>query len=188
MLVLASPALALADWSPVREIHGILVEAQPTQSGFDAHRAEILLCTEIADLAAFISDTSRFHEWIPRLQHVKLLDASEYSVTYHMRNRSPWPFKPRDMIYQLTRTDDIDKRGSMVIELKGLPDYLPPQPDAHRMSEARGQWRIVRQPDGLRVTHELYVNPGNVPKFFANRSLAASLARTLANLARQFAC
>jgi hypothetical protein len=187
-LALVGSAGAEADWVVARTIEGVKVEARGTPSGFKIHRGDVLLCTEIANLEAYIADTSRFHEWIPDLDQVRLLDVSDGSVVYYMTTKTPWPLKPRDMIYQLTDMRLSNDSLEVGIVVKGLPTYLPETNDAFRMREVTGEWRIVPEGKGLRVRHQLYVDPGSVPKFFANRRLATSLAKTLINLSRQFQC
>lgn len=184
----ASADAAEQDWVTTRTIEGVKVEAQVTPSGFKIHRADVLLCTEIANLRAYIADTSRFHEWIPDVDQVRLLDVSDASVVYYMKTKAPWPFRPRDMIYQLTEMRVSGDPSEVSIAIRGLPSYLPEANDASRMREVKGQWRIVSEGKGLRVTYQLFVNPGSVPKFFANRRVSTSLARTLINLRRQFQC
>ena len=179
---------AAAEWAPVRKVEGIQVEGRENPSGFNTHRAEVFLCTGMSDLAAYIADTSRYDEWIPNLEQVRLLEASADSVIYYMKSKAPWPVKPRDMVYQLTDLNVSPDALELAVAIKGLPAYLPESKEAYRMREAAGEWRIVPEADGLRVTHQFYVDPGNVPKLFANRSMATSLAKTLINLARQFPC
>ena len=105
-----------------------------------------------------------------------------------MKTKAPWPLNPRDMIYQLTNMRLSNDSLEVGIAVKGLPTYLPEMNDAVRMRNVMGEWRIVPEGEGLRVRHQLYVDPGSVPKFFANRRLATSLATTLINLSRQFRC
>lgn len=187
-LVFAGFASAEADWLVARTLEAVKVEARATPSGFKIHRGEVLLCTEIANLKAYIADTSRFHEWIPDVHQARLLDVSDNSVIYHMTTKTPWPLKPRDMYYQLTDMGLANESFEVGIAVEGLPRYQPETDDAVRMREVKGEWHIVAEGNGLRVRHQLYVDPGNVPKFFANRRLAASLAMTLINLSRQFQC
>lgn len=170
-------------------VDGVRVEARATAAGFNAHRAEVSLCTDIESLKAYIVDISHLHEWIPDTEEVRLLDNSASSITFYLKTRAPWPFKDRDLIYQLTeippQTDGVDQHIAMI----GLPDYLPESKDAYRMREATGEWRITDEDARIRVSYQLYLNPGGrVPKFLANRRLQTSFGRTLANLADHFTC
>lgn len=176
------------DWVPARMIDGVQVEAQATPSGINNHRAEVFVCTELTTLKTFITDISRFHEWIPDLEEVELIDGSASSITFYMKSRVPWPLKPRDMVYRLADVAQSGDSDELRISMTGLPDFLPVTNDAYRMPEAAGEWRITRQGPRIRVVYQLYLDPGPAPKFMANRRLAAAMGKTLANLAAHFAC
>ena len=188
LLWAASASAAQADWEPVRKVHGIQVEGLMMPSGFRSHRAQVAVCTDLADLRAFISDTSRFHEWIPDLAEVRLLEQSDDGVVYYMRSKAPWPVKDRDMVYRLFGVPESGDAASVALAIEGLPGRLPEVDGAYRMHDVSGQWRIWERGDRLDVQQQIYLNPGDVPRMFANRSMSASLARTLGNLASRYPC
>ncbi|NIP16462.1 MAG: hypothetical protein GWM88_17615 [Pseudomonadales bacterium] len=164
------------------------VEGLMMPSGFRSHRAQVDVCTNLADLRAFISDTSRFHEWIPDLAEVRLLEQSDDGVVYYMRSKAPWPVKDRDMVYRLFGVADSGDAASVALAIEGLPERVPEVDGAYRMHEVAGQWRIWERGDRLEVQQQIYLNPGDVPRMFANRSMSTSLARTLSNLAARYPC
>lgn len=175
------------DWFQAATVDGVQVEGLSTPSGFDEHRANALVCTDVASLKAFIADISRWREWVPDVDELRLLDTSAGSVTFYMKTGVPWPFRARDMIYRLTEAESGDA-GDLRIEVIGLTGYLPQTKRAYRMEEVAGEWRVIREGPHIRVAYQLYVNPGPAPRFLANRRLARSLGKTLANLASHFPC
>lgn len=181
----SSPAQTAAPWHQVREVDGVLVEARPTVTGFDAHRARIHVCTDMSSLAEFVVDPSRFVDWIAFTRSARLLEKSEDSAVYYVRSTTPWPLKDADMVYRIARNPTSD---GLNLSLTGLPDYLPSEKDATRIHSANGMWRIVPDDRGLGVSYELYVNPGSVLQSFANQRLAAAVGKTLANLAAHYPC
>ena len=184
MLMFASTAAA--DWSEVRQVEGVTVEARPTESGFNEHRGEVLVCTELSELEAFVADTDRFSEWLPYTRDAQLLENSDHRFIYYVRSTTPWPMKDRDMVYQISRQPDAGE--GVTLELVGLPDYQVAQQGASRIREAAGQWRFVQVDDGLAVSYQLFVHPGAVPAFAANGRMASAVGKTLANLASRFPC
>ena len=189
VLFLAASAFAgEADWEPVRKVHGVEVEGLMMPSGFRSHRARVAVCTDLSDLRAFISDTSRFSEWIPDLAEVRLLEQTDDAVIYYMRSKAPWPVKDRDMVYRLSGLPGLEDDATVALAIEGLPERVPEAEGAYRMHEVAGQWRIWERGDRLEVLQQIYLNPGDVPRMFANRSMSASLARTLSNLVARFPC
>lgn len=189
LMVLVPPLLgaeAVDGWTPVREVDGIGVESRPTNSGFNEHRGEALVCSSIGALEDFVADTSRFVDWLPYTKSARLLDSSDQEFVYYVRSTTPWPLNDRDMVYQITRYDDLD--AGIRLRVLGLPDYQPEEHNVTRIREASGQWRLREEGVGISVSYQLYVNPGRVPAFMANRRLALVVGKTLANLAAQFPC
>lgn len=176
---------ATASWQPARDVAGVAVEGHPTDSGFDAHRARIRVCTDMSSLAEFVVDPSRFREWVAFTRSARLLDKTEDSAVYYVRSTTPWPLKDTDMVYRITRAPTPE---GLRLSLIGLPDYSPPGRDTTRLRSADGEWRLLPGDQGIDVSYELYVDPGRVPRSLANQRLATAVGQTLANLAAQFPC
>jgi hypothetical protein len=182
----AGVPFAWSDWRMVRSVDGVVVESRSTASGFNVHRGETAVCADVRTLEIFVEDTSRFPEWLPFTRSARLLQTTEDSLVYYVRSTTPWPMKDRDMVYRITRHEA--EASAIHLELTGLPDYAPPEDDVERIKVAEGEWRLA--PSGARteVSYELYLDPGAVPAYLANRRLAYVVGRTLANLAAQFPC
>ena len=174
-------------WQHSRTVAGVEVEALRTGSGFDRHRGTVAVCTDLPQLRQFVTDPERLHEWVPYTEDARLIERFETRVVYYQRSSAPWPLWSRDMIYELALGPGYDDR-QFVLVITGLPERLPESDDAVRMQNVDGEWRISVTDDAIRVQLDLYVNPGRVPRFFANRRLATTVGRTLANLAGQFPC
>jgi hypothetical protein len=82
----------------------------------------------------------------------------------------------------------MDHPDEMRIRMTGLPEAVPERKGAVRMAAADGEWRLVSDGVGVDVRFELYVDPGKVPRYFANRRLSRTLGKTLANLQATFPC
>lgn len=182
----AGTCVASGDWKPLRSVNGVPVESRSTESGFNAHRGVTSICADLAALEGFVADTSRFRDWIPYTRSARLLDESDAGYIYYVRSKTPWPLKDRDMVYRIARQESEGPVIRLVVT--GLPDYQPPEENAERIRVAAGEWRLEPITGGTRVGYELYVDPGSVPAYFANRRLATVVGQTLANLAAQFPC
>lgn len=174
------------DWEPLRTVEGVPVEFRPTDTAFHRHRGRTSVCTDLAALEAFVSDTSRFPEWIPFTRSAHLLDESADVFVFYVRSTTPWPLKDRDMVYQITRLDLGD--GGVRLVIAGLPDHPPTFDGVERIREVGGEWLLEPAQEVIRVSYELYVDPGPAPAFFANRRLATVVGRTLASLTARFPC
>lgn len=184
--VLTAPLCLAGDWSEVRQVNGVAVEARSTDSGFNEHRGAVRVCTELPVLEAFVSDTDRFREWLPYTRDAELLEAADDHLVYYVRSSTPWPLKDRDMVYRISRRPDAGQ--GVTLDLIGLPDYELTRTGALRIQEAKGQWQFVESDWGLEVSYQLFVNPGSVPPFAANGRMASAVGKTLANLAALFPC
>ena len=173
-------------WQEGRRVEGVQIQFRAGGTGFREHRAEILVCTDMATLEAFVSDAENFTDWVPFTRSARLLERTEEEIVYYVRSTTPWPLADRDMVYRVRRVPD--EEGIVRLILVGLPDYLPEVEGVSRIRAARGEWLLVPEPQGVRVSYRLLVDPGAVPAFVANRRLASVVGRTLANLAAQFTC
>jgi hypothetical protein len=174
------------EWTPVRNVGGVTVEARPTASGFDEHRGTADVCTDLSALEALVADTERFPEWLPYTRQAELRETTDRQVIYYVRTTTPWPLKDRDMVYRITRQSDSET--TVHLNVVGLPDYEPKHRGATRIREASGHWEFVDTGAGLTVSYQLFVDPGPVPAIAANGRLASAVGETLANLADRFPC
>ncbi len=185
LLVAAVPSGA-SDWSAVRQVEGVTVEARATDTGFNEHRAAVRVCADLSVLEAFVSDTDRFTEWLPYTRDAELLESTADYQIYYVRTSTPWPMKDRDMVYRISRQPDAGE--GVVLTLVGLPDYAIDHRGTTPLREAQGRWQFVRSGPGLDVRYQLFVNPGPVPAFAANGRMASTVGKTLANLSARFPC
>jgi hypothetical protein len=185
VIAMAAPARA-SDWSEVRQVQGVMVEARSTASGFDEHRGEVRVCTKLPVLEAFVADTDRFPEWLPYTRDAELLEQTDRHLVYYVRSSTPWPLKDREMVYRISR--QMDSGQGVTLDLVGLPDYQPARRGATLIQAAEGRWHFIQTDSGLDVSYQLFVNPGSVPPFAANGRMASTVGKTLANLASRFPC
>lgn len=178
-----------APWKAAREVDGVAVESRPAPTGFDEFRGRVRVCTDLDGLQQFVGDPTRFSEWIPFTDRAHALpgEAGSDVERYYLRSTTPWPLRPRDLVYRLER-EPAGTDGVLRIRLTGLPDAVPPSEDAVRMDGAEGQWTLRPDTGGIDVALQLAVDPGRVPAMFANRRMGITVGRMLANLRERFTC
>jgi hypothetical protein len=204
-LSIASAGAADSEWRRSATVHGVVVEAKPTPSGFHTHRAAATVCAELETLLDYLSDATQIPSWLPYTDAARELESdagTEAAVQmFYVRSATPWPMKPRDMVYRVYLANRADGTpveasdahahgadGQMLLVLQGVPDHLPPQPGAVRMKSAEGAWSFEHDGERVRMSLRLQMDPGAVPKGFANRRMAATVGGALANLRRRFSC
>jgi hypothetical protein len=186
LLIVVSDVVADDDWHPVGTYDGVVVEAAKGRTGFDAHRASVVVCTNLDEISAFIADADNFHKWIAFTQEARLLEEDGERTLYYHRSSAPWPVRDRDMVYELQ--PHFDKAGNLHIRMTGLPNFLPVQQGVVRMQMVDGEWLFSADHGEVRVQLTVDADPGHIARFLANRRLAATVGYTLANLAKQFPC
>ena len=157
------------------------------QSAFLEVTAETVLCTSSEDFQALLNDVDGYPRWISSVLEARALAKSANSQIYYMKYSAPWPFKPRDMVYQMTSESSADVYHSRVT-VEGLPDYIESTTAAVRLQAARGSWFFSPTAEGLSVVYTMYVDSGNAPAAIANRRLRTTVSETLVNLQKVFPC
>ena len=187
LLALSALPAAADDWRLVYKSGAAQVEAQRTESGFDRHRGLVSVCGAMTEVTTFAADVEGFPEWVSFTEESRLISRSPERTVFYLRNSAPWPWKSRDMVYELI--PDIVDEHTVRVAMNGLPDELPAVRGVVRMSVAEGEWYFHAGQGGeLEVGLSLYVEPGRAPKLFANRRSAHMIGDTLAALAQRFPC
>lgn len=184
---------AESGWSAARTVRGVALESRPTPSGFAEYRGQVSVCTSQQNLERFVTDASRFPSWVPFTETAHALPDDGRGTRYYVRTDAPWPFRSRDMVYRvMPRGADgegsADGAGRLRIDLAGEPDAIPERGDAVRMAGAGGRWVLEARGERIDVALRMSVDPGSVPRFFANQRIAATVGGMLANLRQRFPC
>jgi hypothetical protein len=186
LIVLAATAGAAEQgWQDADDRDGIALQWRPATADYRAYRGSIAVCTDLYELQRFVGDAEQLTAWVPYTEAARSLPADPGRQLYYLRTSAPWPFKSRDMVYELIPQEA--KGSGLVLELEGRPEALPEQRGAVRMRSSAGRWTFEPAGAAIRVTLELTADP-QAPAFYANRRLAATVAGALQNLAERFSC
>ena len=182
-------AAAAEAWKVVGESNGVTVSTRRVDgSSYPEVRASGSVCASLATLVDYIEDAAGFDRWIPDTIEARLLEQpSALEQIFYIRTGMPWPVKARDMIYRLTAPNATVGAHAMSVSIEGLPDYLPPDPDAVRMTSVRGRWNFVEAAGRTRIDLDMHFEPGgNIPGWLANRRIIATPSKMIANLKDHF--
>jgi hypothetical protein len=185
----ADAASSDAPWKVVGESSGVAVSTRNVDgSAYPEVRASGSVCASLPTLMDYIEDATGFDRWIPDTIEARLLDRPSASEQiFYIRTGMPWPVKSRDMIYRLTAPHAVTGAHAITVSIEGLPAYLPPDPDAVRMTSVRGRWNFVEESGRTRIDLDMHFEPGgNIPNWLAARRIVATPSKMLANLKEHF--
>ncbi|ROM62434.1 hypothetical protein BK653_26965 [Pseudomonas brassicacearum] len=179
-VLLASAAAQAEDWQVVKEQDGIKVSlSEVAGSKYKAYQGVTVMKTTMAKLRALQEDVSGACAWIHECKSQKLLKhEGDKSWTYTQFN-TPWPVKSRDSVLEVTTVEGAD--GSLTRNLKGVPKYLPEEPDYVRVTQVEGFWKFLPKGAGqVEVTYQVHTDPGgSVPSWLANKFVVDAPFNTL---------
>ncbi|MDR6961666.1 hypothetical protein J2W43_005680 [Pseudomonas brassicacearum] len=179
-VLLASAAAQAEDWQVVKEQDGIKVSlSEVAGSKYKAYQGVTVMKTTMPKLRALQEDVSGACAWIHECKSQKLLKhEGDKSWTYTQFN-TPWPVKSRDSVLEVTTVEGTD--GSLTRNLKGVPKYLPEEPDYVRVTQVEGFWKFVPKGAGqVEVTYQVHTDPGgSVPSWLANKFVVDAPFNTL---------
>jgi hypothetical protein len=138
---------------------------------------------EIEAIVALLRDASRFKDWFPNTRESKLLER-DGAVSYQYSVMStPWPIADRDHVFLSVLTRD-ESTGRIDISVDAAPDAHPIQRGRHRVTRAKGSWRLTPQaPDETHVAFAMHLEPGgSIPDWMVNTRIVATPFEALVNL------
>jgi len=172
------------DWKLKKEKKGIKIFTKSvSDSDIKEFRAEMTVNTTLDEVSAIILDGNHLHTWIHKVTEsktVKSISNDKRIVWFAMD--LPWPVKNRDQVSELT----VIKLSDKVMKIQILPDTSNTHPEQKkyiRVHEFRGYWLLEQQNDAVKITQNMYVNPGvNLPSWFLNSIIDKAPYQSFLNL------
>ncbi|MBO9687200.1 MAG: hypothetical protein J7598_11345 [Mitsuaria chitosanitabida] len=70
--------------------------------------------------------------------------------------------------------------GTVVVRVEAVQNYIPARDGKVRIPTAEGQWRLVSNTDGVRVSYQMHASPGgSIPSWLANQTVVDTPFGTL---------
>jgi hypothetical protein len=162
-----------ADWKFRIEHKGIKIYSSKV-NGSDIHgfKGEAEIEVSLKKLISLFHDMPSYNRWVHHLVEMHVLDNSD-PVEYVVRQiiKTPWPLQPREVIMRTGLTSAGD--NSVVLTMKAEPDYLPGNPEYHRVRHATGMWVFRPTTEGrVNITFVMHIDPGkDVPSTLSNAGM-----------------
>ena len=177
-------AASAAEWELEKQADGIDVYTRPVAgSDIKEFKSKGVIGIEIEAIVALLRDSSRFKDWFPNTKESKLLER-DGAVSYQYSVMStPWPIADRDNVFLSVLTRD-KSTGRVDISVEAAPDAHPIQRGRHRVTRAKGSWRLTPQgPHETHVVFTMHLEPGGgIPDWMVNARIVATPFEALVNL------
>ncbi|RQR35150.1 MULTISPECIES: START domain-containing protein [unclassified Burkholderia] len=178
-LLASQTTFAQDGWSLARQADGIRVYVRNVDgSPLREFRGEVQIRATPDDVVKVLRDADAYRQWMPDVAASELLKATDTEQFHYLDNKAPWPVSNRDGIYHFTYTKAGD--GAVTVRVEAVPDYLPLREGKVRIPQAKGQWKLVPDAEGVKVTYQMHASPGGaIPDWLANRTVVDTPYGTL---------
>ncbi|MEI7788945.1 MAG: START domain-containing protein [Chlorobiaceae bacterium] len=172
------------DWKFRIEHKGIKIfSSQVSGSDIYGFKGETEMEVSLKKLISLLYDMKSYNRWVHQLVDMHILDNTD-PLDYVVRQilKTPWPLQEREVIM---RTGFVSAGGnSLAVTMKGEPDYLPDNPQYHRVRHASGIWHFTpTAQEKVHITFVMHIDPGkDVPSSVSNTGMFEVPFYTLNNL------
>ncbi len=178
-LLTSQATFAQDGWSLAKDAEGIKVYVRNVDgSPLREFRGEVQIKATPDDVVKVLRDANAFRQWMPDVAASELLKATDTEQYHYLDNKAPWPVSNRDGVYHFTYAKAGD--GAVTVRVEAVPDYLPQREGKVRIPQAKGQWKLVPDADGVNVTYQMHASPGGaIPNWLANQTVVDTPYGTL---------
>ncbi|MGB1205918.1 MAG: START domain-containing protein [Chitinophagales bacterium] len=185
---LALQAIALSEaWELAKEKNAIKVYTRTSSSStLKDSKAMVSLPVNPSKVIEFLNDFDNYPTWMHKCSKAKLLKkASDMEYYVYMVIDSPWPVSDRDLISHVTATEKSD--GTIILDMKSAPDFIPKKDGIVRITDFEGFWKIMpTKQHNVDLIYQFHTDPaGNIPNWMANSTAVDIPFFTLENMKKQ---
>jgi hypothetical protein len=135
-------------------------------------KGETEVSVSLKKLISLFHDMASYPRWVHQLADMDILEKTE-GVEYVVRQiiNTPWPLQKREIIL---RTGLVSAGENAIgVTMKGEPDYLPDNPNYHRVRHSMGMWVFTPTDHGtVHISFVMHVDPGkDVPAPVSNAGM-----------------
>jgi len=173
-------------WELEKDESGIQVYTRAVKSSsIKEYKAITIVKGSIKSLVNKIIDGEQLKKWNYKTIRSELLEKkSKNKYIIYMYNNLPWPAKDRDHISELeviTVSDSLIK-----VTIKSDAKRIPEKKGVIRVVEFSGLWILEKTKEGVKVTQQMYGDPGGyLPSFIVNSMLVNAPFNTFKRLKEQ---
>ena len=161
------------DWKFRIEHKGIKIYSSKVDgSDIQGFKGEAEVEVSLNKLISLFYDMRSYNRWVHQLVDMHILDKTtptEYVVRQIIK--TPWPLQHSEVIMRTGLTLAGD--NSVALTMKAEPDYLPDNPEYHRVRHATGMWAFKPTTEGrVNITFVMHIDPGkDVPSSMSNAGM-----------------
>ncbi len=170
-------------WELRKDSEGIEVYTREVkESNFDEFKGVVYLDASVKTIIDVICNVNEFDKWMPDVEKAKLLKRTGDSIQIdYVETKAPWPVQNRDVIVE--RHLYHNNSGTVIMEMKALPNYLPEKEGIVRIKKMNGFWKIIPQKNKVKIIYQILTEPGgSIPSWLANLKVVDNPFETLKGL------
>lgn len=172
------------DWQLKKQVNGIKVQQQKTDSGYPITRGSMQIDASLDALITLVRDNSACSRWLFSCKQSRLIKQ------YNPRTRldyavidSPFVFADRDL-YTFTELTFDQATQTALVRISGREAHDKGQPGRVRIKNIQGFWSMKKlSANKTLLIYQIYNNPQLKASSFLNNHLVDSVFYTLRNLA-----
>jgi hypothetical protein len=171
--LISAPLFAQKEWSLKKDKDDIQIYTRSVnKSKIKAYKAEMTVKSSLDKVKDVILDGNQLYVWNYKAIDSKLLEKSpENTYLIWVALNLPWPLRNRDFVASL-KLNRISQ-DAIRIDIIAASDQHEIQEDYLRMISFEGFWLLEQQGDMVKITHQMYGDPGgNLPNWFINSTIA----------------
>ena len=149
-------------------------------SDFKSFKAVMLTDASKDEIIELLRRADSYVEWYGYTKTAEVLKKEKSAQYNYVETIFPWPYDNRDMVYRMSI--DTSDLSATKISLVGIPDYIPERKGVIRMQKADGYILLKPLNVGTEITYVFHSEPGNIPAWLANNSIAELPFKTLSGL------
>ena len=159
-------------WELEKDEMGIQIYTRVVKtSSIKEYKATTIINTSMQTLINKIVDGERLKQWNYKTIKSTLLEKkNKNKYIIYMYNNLPWPAKDRDHVSELEIIKVCDTLTKVTI--KSDAKRIPEKKGVVRVVDFSGCWSLEKTHKGIKVTQQMYGNPGgSLPVFIINSML-----------------
>jgi hypothetical protein len=172
------------DWELKKDKNGIKVYTRDyPDSPVKEFKAIASYHCSFKKLVILLNDLPKYPQWLKNCKSVKTVKTvDETTLINYAEIKVPWPFSPRDGVYEYTVVDN--RHNLYYAKIQSKPDMYPEKSGIVRMRNANGNWKVEEISDNeVKITHQFFGDPeGNIPGWVVNLFIVDGPYDTLLNL------
>ena len=149
-------------------------------SDFKSFKAVMLTDASKDEIIELVRRADSYVKWYGYTKTAEVLKQEKGIQYNYVETIFPWPYDNRDMVYRMSI--DTSDLSATKISLVGIPDYIPERKGVIRMQKADGYILLKPLNVGTEITYVFHSEPGNIPAWLANNSIAELPFKTLSGL------